>query len=440
MFFQNNSEYKVDRTGRACFPDGITEIRDRAFDGRKELRFAEIPATVKRIGARAFADCPNLEKVVFHEGLEEMDGNVFTGCTALKTAVFPNSLKDIHGYVFYRSAFNEPVLNVSGDVLYRCPDIPGQTSYVVPKDIKRIQDGAFLYLENLKEIILPDSLEIIHMRAFQHTGIRKIKIPASVREIEARAFWSCEELEEVTLLCDSKNLQMGAFESCPKVRILSPGQKLDFEERQRLQGKGIIGIPRRMEVPDRDFWVDEHFASLARKCATGDADAMIAFADYYESLGTDKFYALAANFWRYRAYLYGSAEAAQWRLDWLKNNPDTVIPMAMWPKLSGGEGKKLRALGFSFFDEDRTYDLKERYPEGIVLVNAWSDTEGPDEDGFGMEELYDWWYLDECFNPIHGVQMIHNYSGRERSVLTARFEEQYQNAVRGVQQKTENGR
>lgn len=429
------SEYSVDREGRACFPEGITEIKNSAFDRCEKLRFAEIPSSVKRIGTWAFADCPNLEKVVFHEGLEEMDRNIFSGCTALKTAVFPDSLKKIHGYVFYDSSFDKPVLNVSGDVLYRCPDIAGQTSYVVPKGIKRIQDGAFLYLGNLEEIILPEGLEKIHERAFLDTGIRKITIPASVREIESEAFWSCEELEEIKLLCDSKNLQTGAFVDCPKARILSPGQKLDFEERQRLKGCGITATPSQMQVPDRDFWVDKDFASLAQKCATGDADAMMAFACYFEAQGKDEFYTLTANFWRYRAYLYGSPEAAQWRRDWLQNNPDTVIPMAMQPRLNGGEGKKLRAMGFGFFDVDRGYDLNERCPEGILLVSAWRDTEGPDGDGFGMEECYDWWYLDEYFSPIPGVEMIHNYSRRDKRVFPAKFEEQYQNAVKVVRQK-----
>lgn len=364
-----------------------------------------------------------------------MDGNVFTGCSSLKTAVLPDTLKSIHGFAFYRSSFEKPVLNVSGDVLYRCPDVPGQKSYVVPYGIKQIQDGAFLYLKDLEEVILPDSLEIIHMRAFLDTGIRQIVIPASVREIESRAFWSCKDLEEVTLLCDSKNLKTRVIESCPKVRILAPGQKLDFEEQLRLHGMEIFHVPISLQIPEHDFWADAQFTALAQKCATGDSDYMMTFAAYYESLGNDKFYMLAANFWRYRAYLYGSTAAAQWRQDWIKNKPNTCIPMAMHPRLSGGEGKKLRALGFDFFDKNRDYDLEERCPEGILLVSAWSDTEGPDEDGFGMEELYDWWYLDEHYNPIDGVQMIHNYSGRDKRVFPARFEEQYQNALKAIQKK-----
>lgn len=116
----------VDWRGRACFPEGITEIRDHTFDRNKDIRTAVLPNTIKRIGVRAFADCSNLEELVLNEGLEEIDSNIFTGCTSLKSVVFPDSVKKVEAFAFYSSSFQEPVLSASGDVLYQWPEVPGE--------------------------------------------------------------------------------------------------------------------------------------------------------------------------------------------------------------------------------------------------------------------------------------------------------------------------
>jgi len=416
----------VDWRGKACFPGGISEIRDCAFDGNKELRTAVLPDTIKRIGVRAFADCPSLKKLVLNEGLEEIDSNAFTGCESLKSVVFPDSVKEVHGFAFYRSSFSDPVFSASGDVLYRYPEVTGKKSFTVPNQVKRIQAGAFLYLGELEEVILPDGLEYIHNRSFLHTGIRKLTLPASIKNVEAMSFWECENLEEVVLCCDSKALDTAAFNYCPKFKLITPGKTLDFEEAQRIRGLSVWSINRQLEIPKRDFWKEPVFASLARRCATGDTDAMMEFADYFETLGSDQFYSSAANFWRYRAFLYGNQQAIQWRKKWFLDKPETLIPVALNPHLSGGNGDKLRALGFEFFDPEREYHMDLKDENGIIEVSSWCGTEGPDEDGFGMEELYDWWFLDEFLNPIPNAKIIHDWSGSDRrnSERFAYFKEQ----------------
>lgn len=411
----------VDWCGRACFPEGITEVRDYAFDRNKALRTAVLPETIKRIETRAFADCPNLKTLVLNEGLEEIDSNAFTGCSSLKEIVFPDSVKQVEAFAFYRSAFERPVFSASGDVLYRCPEIPGQKRYVVPSHVKRIQAGAFIYLEELEEVILPEGLEYIHWRSFLRTGIRKLTLPASVKQVESKSFWSCKELEEVVVLCDKKALATAALLDCPNAKLITPGQNLDFEELRRIHGLSVLTLNHRLEVPKRDFWKDPVFAALARRCAVGDTDAMMEFASFYEKSGNEEFYTSAANFWRYRAYLYGSQQAIQWRKDWFLDKPDALIPVALNPYLSGANGDKLRALGFEFFDPEREYSMDQKDENGVVEVKSWCGTEGPDEDGFGMEELYDWWYMDEFLNPIPGAKVLNGWSSNDRRVLPERY-------------------
>ena len=85
-----------------------------------------------------------------------------------------------------------------------------------------------------------------------------------------------------------------------------------------------------------------------------------------------------------------------------------------WRMFDGREvsGKRLRELGYTFFDEERDY-LLNLGEDGVVQVRSWRETEGPDSDGFGMEECYDWWLLDECLEKIPDVDWLCSYSRRD---------------------------
>lgn len=140
-----------------------------------------LPDTVKRLGSRCFADCTNLSKLKLNDGLEEIGHNVFTGCKSLKSIVFPDSVTKVEAFAFYNSSFETPVFNASGDILYRCPEVADKKKYTVPRKVKHIQAGAFLYHKNLEEVIIPESVEYIHCRSFLKAGIRRLTIPASVK-------------------------------------------------------------------------------------------------------------------------------------------------------------------------------------------------------------------------------------------------------------------
>ena len=189
-------------------------------------------------------------------------------------------------------------------------------------------------------------------------------------------------------------------------------------------------------MPRGDFWKRKAFMVHAARCARGDPGAMVEFAAYLESLGTHPFFTCAANFWRYRAGLYGDPGAVRWVEQWMSQHPRQRIPSAMRSSPQGSEdGLRLRALGFLFFDPRRSYRLSGPDCDGIVQVCSWCGGDGPDEDGYGREELYDWWYLDEHLNQLPGVEMLHAYSDREACVLRERFDAQHAAAARAVRER-----
>ena len=79
-------------------------------------------------------------------------------------------------------------------------------------------------------------------------------------------------------------------------------------------------------------------------------------------------------------------------------------------KMAPVSGKELNERGYTFFREDKAYQLDAPDANGIVRVYSQCWEVGPDEDGYGAMEYFDWWMLDTNLEPIPGVEMIHGYS------------------------------
>lgn len=428
---------RVDLKGNAIIPLGTRRIDRGAFDGNPRLRCVILPNSVKTLSERAFAACVNLERVHLNDGLESIESNAFYGCSKLKILVLPDSLKDVHGYAFHGTEFLTPVFNRSHTVLYHYPGSLTEKTVVVPNHIKCLSSGAFLEHKAVQEVVLPEGLETIDSRAFGEIGLRRITIPASVTKVESDAFWKCPELEEVDFLCTLSALERGVFYKCPNVQFKVCGETPDFEQELLIRGVSLLEIPRRMRVPESSFWKNKTFTILASRCAEGDAGAMMEFAEHFDGLGDGLFYQCAANFWRYRAFQYGDPRAEAWKRSWMQVHPRQRIPSVLPASLNWNiEGSLLRGLGFLFFEPDREYSLEGVDENGVVQVSSWCDSDGPDEDGFGREEYYDWWYLDEHLNRIPGVRCIESCSRRDRHLLVKGwFETEYAKAVKALQHK-----
>ncbi|MBP0974808.1 MAG: leucine-rich repeat domain-containing protein [Oscillospiraceae bacterium] len=70
----------------------VTEISSDAFSQNKQLKSAELPASIRVIGSSAFSNCTALEKITLQEGLETIGSNAFSN-TALTEINIPASLQ-----------------------------------------------------------------------------------------------------------------------------------------------------------------------------------------------------------------------------------------------------------------------------------------------------------------------------------------------------------
>ena len=71
----------------------------------------------------------------------------------------------------------------------------------------------------------------------------------------------------------------------------------------------------------------------------------------------------------------------------------------------------------------------------MVEVSSWSSTEGPDSDGFGMEECYDWWYLDENLNELPGVGYVHDFSRLDKQNNEEKFQKLHNAAAASIRNR-----
>lgn len=395
----------------------------RAFSGHEELEQVVIPESVRRIGFRAFENCSNLKSIVFCERLEEIGDYAFAGCLQLHSVRLPSSLKKVTGCAFADSGLREPVLSADGRVLVYAPLSESESVYAVPEGVEEIGPHAFERVPGAKTIHLPGSLKRIRNRAFYECGQWTVTIPLGV-EVEDGAFADPKHCYCIRLAEKQTPLQEQLF-LC------------------RVRGEHFLAF-RRFKLPEKVYWQQENFIHLARLCAQGRVEAMEQMAAFFGEQARQAeqplFYQAAEQFWQVRAFRYGSRKAEAWLEGWCGQNPERRMAAPLFEDLMGvAMGDTLNALGFLFFEPDREYALAGVDERGIVAVSSYESEDGPDEDGFGREIYYDWWYLDAFLNLPTGVGYIHSYSNLDKCSNKEKFDALYEQAASQLGHQGEQG-
>lgn len=158
---------------------------------------------------------------------------------------------------------------------------------------------------------------------------------------------------------------------------------------------------------------------LAPKCALGDADAMLELSAFYRSLEAGG----VSDLWLLRAAMYGQAQAQGMVESKMRDNPRFLknLPIPYENFLPGKRahwytgtyfGQILNAMGFKAFEPNGKYLLAGIDRDRVMIVEKLVDYDPPDEDGFGAEEYYDYFCLDEFFKPLPDVPTVRNLSSQ----------------------------
>lgn len=97
----------------------------------------------------------------------------------------------------------------------------GSGTLVLPSDTHWIEDEAFMGLESVEEIVLPDKVFEIGARAFANSSIKRINLPQNVYQIGEDAFANCDSLT-VTVYESSYAYYYCAANHIPYVVLAKP--------------------------------------------------------------------------------------------------------------------------------------------------------------------------------------------------------------------------
>ena len=200
-------------TGSLIIPDGIIDIGKTAFPCSK-LTSITIPASVRTIGAYAFANSSGLETVFYNAANARVFSNKTFSTGAAPTIIIGNSVIAIPDTLFYslnikNITFGNNVTNIGAQAFSNCKEL---TAIVIPNCVTSIGDEAFSNCTKLTQITIGNGVTNIGNRAFQScTSLTSITIPDSVTTIGAFAFSFCTNLSDILIPDNVKSIGDGAF-------------------------------------------------------------------------------------------------------------------------------------------------------------------------------------------------------------------------------------
>lgn len=227
-FFQKNTLV------RFVFPENITKIDNRAFEGTNLTGSLIIPNGVTEIGHSAFNGCRSLSgTLTLPKSLITIDDQAFYQCTGLTgTLDIPSTVTTIGHNAFHQcsgftgSLILPDALTELGNEAFRlCSGFTG--SLTIPNGITRIASGCFQFCEGLNG---------------------KLTLPQNITEIKALAFASCNFRGSINLPENLIIIGWGAFQ------FNNFSGKLNLPQSLLFIGEDAFGYNRRLtdivEIPE----------------------------------------------------------------------------------------------------------------------------------------------------------------------------------------------
>ena len=105
---------------------------------------------------------------------------------------------------------NKPVVAIGSCAFVECQEIK---ELILPNTIRIIGQGAFFRCKNLEKINFPNSLNEIHLRAFESCkSLNNVSLPSSIISIGYGAFADCSSLSQLEFNCNVEIIPNRCFE------------------------------------------------------------------------------------------------------------------------------------------------------------------------------------------------------------------------------------
>lgn len=206
----------------------VSVIKDYAFAYCRNIASVKLPESAQSIGHDVFSGCLKLEHLTLPSHLQYIPSNFVHDCPCLKSVCIPSNVLTIGRDAFSFTGLKEVILPEGLEVIecnaFRsCSDLE---KIDIPSSVCELQAGVFEYCISLKEVKLPQGIKYIGNCTFKESGIERIDIPEGVEMImpdksgnsqydeESGAFGECKNLRYVSFPSTLRSIGRGAFRHC----------------------------------------------------------------------------------------------------------------------------------------------------------------------------------------------------------------------------------
>lgn len=262
LFSKNKTElyfYPPAKSGVTYdIPTTVTVLKDRAFQGAKNLTSMNIPANVKTIGNETFRNLQLLETLAFSEpsNLEKIGWLAFRSCRKLKEVTLPSSLKEISDIFFQCEALeiiNVPDNSKLGIIHNRAfatntnlksfnfqgtcalttikndafATLGKLQTFHFPKSVTTIETNAFSGCSSMSTVVFDPDADILNIGsgAFADCGLTSFNVPKKVQSVNREAFRNCKVLSTINVTETTTYISPEAFKYCSNLTDINVSKK-----------------------------------------------------------------------------------------------------------------------------------------------------------------------------------------------------------------------
>lgn len=246
------------------FPEGLVTIGDSAFY-ESSIEEAILPNSVIEIN-NAFMHANELKKVVLSTSIQTLVASSFNN-TKITEIRIPESMIDIPEYAFYNCQFLETVYIPKSVTTFsmlsfsQCPNLKDivvdpanifikeidgilynedytsilyvnkthvASKITIPDTVVEIPGQTFKDIVNIKELIIPKSIETYGRNAFYNAGFEVVTFVDGVEHIDDFLFRGCYNLREVNIPDSVKTIGTGLFEECSSLEEVTFPEGVDI--------------------------------------------------------------------------------------------------------------------------------------------------------------------------------------------------------------------
>lgn len=166
--------FKMDVIDNAfAIENEIKKISNRTFESCKALEKIEIPKYVETIGEYAFAACSSLKTIVIPKSVTTVEKGALAYCRSLSNVVFSSNISQMGDGVLMDCIELENVIlaceisTVPKEMFARCRNLKNVIiAEGKEKIVNSVEDDAFVYCEELENVIFPQPLDYVGAFAF----------------------------------------------------------------------------------------------------------------------------------------------------------------------------------------------------------------------------------------------------------------------------------